>query len=212
MPQDFPLNDRFIRFDSELAFASIPDSISLSGGSRIKVTLDCFVDALPAAAPVSLAGKTATADWEFTMAATGVVSFTTRRTGGNATAIASTSQALVAGRRVVLEGVDDGVTVKLYVNGVVGGTSPASGAGRIVADAVATLIGAGNSRLGLYAFQWMRDEIVVCRLYVREVTGAILYDTSFYENNAAVSGTEDTNFMYGTCTSFEPVYPGSSLL
>ena len=212
MGAPFPLNDRFIRFDNELAYASIADSISLSGGNRLYVTLDLFVEALPAVAPVHLAGKTATADFEFTLAASGRVSFVVRRSGGNATAVALAADALTPGYRYVLEGIDNGSTVQVYTNGQAG-TSALVSSGPIVADAAAiTIAGGGVGKMGLYAFQIVRDEILVCRIYVREQSGTTLKDTSDFGNDAVVSGTEDENFMYGSSHLYQPTNPGSLVL
>jgi hypothetical protein len=209
----FPLNDRYVRLDNETAYVTIADSISLSGGNRVHVTVDFFLESLPAAAPAHIAGKAATADFELTVSAAGLVSFVSRRTGGNATATSSASQALVPGRRYIVEGVDDGTSVKVCVNGVVGGTTAVPASGAIVADTNPTTIaGGGIGKFGLFAFQWVRDEILVCRLYVREETGAILHDTSDFGNDGAIVGVEDTTYMFGSNHLYEPVNPGGVTL
>jgi len=213
MGYGFPLNDRFVRFDGIAAYAAIPESISLGGGNRIHVTLDCFLDALPGSELI-LAGKPATSDWALAVDDLGAALFVVRRSGGDA--FASTAAGTIEpGKRYILEGVDDGETVTIYVNGVAGEIVGTPAAGSIATDAQPYIIAGNEYILGVYAFQYIRDEFCVCRLYPRFIHGDTpteILDTSSWNNNAALNGTIDTDLLVGTSTQYEPIYAGSMTL
>lgn len=200
MSAPFPVNDHFIRL-LESGYVSIQDSVTLSGGNRLTATIDCQFDSLPGTTR-SFFGKNATADFAFTVTSAGIVSFVCRRASGDGTAVASTDQAIEAGRRYIFLGTDDGEETHLYINGDDADTVGTPGTGAIVSDATPFFIGAATaggslSALRLFACEIVVDDVTVCRLYIREESGTTLFDSTIYENDGTVSGTEGTDFYYG---------------
>lgn len=217
MPHFEPINDAFIDIQDG-AYISIADALSLKGKQTIEAVIDCQLDSLPGGT-YSIFGKSATADFAFTVTTAGIVAFTTRRAGGNVTSTASTAQAIAAGKRNILRGVDDGLTVKLYINGTVAATTSTAQTGALVKDTnpytiAAEAAGTNPTFLRIFGAQMRMDGIVVFRLLPREMSGVLLRDLSGYNQAVTIAGTatEGSTFWWGSAWSREPMFTGGVTL
>lgn len=222
MPHFLPLNDWFIDLDGSTAYISVADSLTLKGKQKVDAIIHLQLDALPGGT-YCLFGKSATADFAFTVTTAGVVAFTTRRAGGAVSSTGSAAQAILPGREYILRGVDDGTNVKLYLtgsnatlnmNGQVAATTNASQTGALVKDTNPYLIGAeaGGTNLTplrVYEAQVKFDDQVVFRFQPHDGPGTTLRDLSQYAQAVTIVGTEGTNYYWGNRWSDEPVFPGS---
>lgn len=222
MPHFLPANDQFLALDGSVAYISIADALTLKGKQTVEAIVHFQLDALPGGT-YTIFGKSATADFAFTVTTAGVAAFTTRRAGGNVSSTGSAAQALIAGKEYILRGVDDGSTVKLYLtgtnatlnmNGQVAATTNTAQTGALVKDTNPYLIaaeagGTNLTALRIYEAQIRFDGQVVFRFQPHDGPGSTLRDLSQYAQAVSIVGTENTNFYWGSAWSTEPVFPGS---
>lgn len=130
---------------------------------------------------------------------------------------------ITLGERVTLFGVDDGETVKLYLNGDAGDTSgewtAAQGANPISTDANPIYVAGGlggfsQTYIKLHEL-WLKVNDIVCvhirpkKLYAGLTT---IPDLSGYGNDMALTGTEGTHYRWGSVWNKSPAFSGKESL
>lgn len=216
MPAFDPVNDQFIALDGSSSFISIAYALNQSAKNTIEFILDFQMDALPTSAKL-LMGRANALGALLQLDQNGKLSFITNRGAFQYTA-ASANSAIVAGKRYIARGIDDGSTIKLYINGTVQPTTVTTSTTAIAQTATATEIGrsGGTDYLAMKIFgaQIRQDGRVTVRFMPREGSGATLYDLSGYNQAITIGGvaTEGTTFWWGSAWDREPMFPGSVVL
>jgi hypothetical protein len=218
LPHFEPINDSFLALGGEPCYVQIAYALSMSGVNTVEYILDAQFDALPGTTD-SIMGALVLGPPNqhvaLTLSATGFVQFVVQR-GGSVVA-QSAAGVIVPGLRYILRGVDDGVTVRLYINGTLmdslpAGTGPISNLGT-----PAILIGRGlgvYNKMRIFGAQVRQDGIVTVRFLPREKSGSTLRDLSGYNQAITIQGgtVEGTNFWWGSAWNREPMFTGGVTL
>lgn len=214
MPVLTALGAYFVALDGTAADVTVSDKPYYKATKRVEATIDCAIVALPAAGTITFFGKDAVG-WKFQITSAGIVSFASTRVGGTTTTTATV--AVTLGKRTIFHGIDDGTSVKLYVNGTQVGTTGTAQTGAITVDANRFYVGHDvvdvvYLAMKVFAFQFRLNDEVVGNWVAENNTGTAIRDLSAYANSATISGTENTNFYRGPFWSKNVVSPGSQLL
>lgn len=224
MFQGAPANNEWLELYAEPAYAQIVGLAGFNAVPRvIEAQLDVTVLGTGQTGVVGIIFFGKAVGWRFLYtdaSATTLVtagSFVTTRSATTKTATNSFTQ----GKRVVLLGKDDGATVKSYASGTAGATTAtwttAQGAAKLTTDANPFRVGydgTNYTQLRLHEL-WVRINGVVCchirpkRLYAGTTT---IPDLSGNGNDLTISGTEGTNFRFGSVWNEEPAYSGKEAL
>lgn len=224
MFQGAPANNEWLELYAEPAYAQISGLVGFNAVPRVvEAQLDVTIlgNGNPAAVDIILFGKAV--GWRFLYtdaSATTLVTagkFTTTRSATSKTA----TNAFTMGKRVILMGKDDGATVKSYASGTAGATTAswttAQGAARLTTDTNPFRLGYDGTtytQLRLHEL-WVRvNGIVCCHIRPKKLYAGSLVvpDLSGYGNDLSISGTEGTNFRFGSIWNEEAAYSGKEAL
>jgi len=215
LPHFEPINDSFLALDGEVCYVNIAYAMSMSGVNAVEFILDCQFDALPTGGQIKTImaklGRVA-----LTVSDTGYLQFSVLRNITTTTA-QTPAGTVVAGARYIIRGVDDGATVKLYVNGTLKDSKTSSTVAISNAGTLPIVIGHGVSdftKLRIFGAQVRQDGIVTARFLARETSGSALRDYSGYNQVITIAGAavEGTNYWWGSAWSREPMFTGGVTL
>lgn len=214
MPAFEPVNDQFISLDGAVAYVSIASSLSQGGKQTVEYILDFQMNVMPTSAKL-LMGRANALGALFQLDSNGRLDFITGRGAFSYTA-SSAAGAIVAGKRYIARGIDDGSTITLYLNGTLQPVSATTSTTAIAQTATAIEIGRSGGtdylNMRIYGAQIRQDGRVTVRLMPREGSGTTLHDLSGYNQAITLVGTENTNFYWGSAWDREPMFPGSVVL
>ncbi len=215
MPYFEPVNDKFIALDGTACYVNVATSMSQNGRNKVEYIIDVQFDALGSSNPLIARANAIGPSLDVDSA--GKVSFTVPRNSVNYIA-ASANGAIVPGKRYIIRGVDDGASVKLYINGTVQPTTATPTALAITVGLTDTLIGKSSggsfSKIRIFGAQVRQDGIVTIRILPRATSGTTLHDISGFNQTVTLAGTtvEGTNFYWGTAWNREPMFAGGVTL
>lgn len=214
MPASTAAGASYVQLDGTNSSISFLDKLWYKPGAKGELTLHCaFID-WPASGTATIYGKD-TVGQRLQITSAGILSFVSIRAGGTVTTTATA--ALTRGVESILHGVDDGSTVKLYVNGAQVGTTGTSQTGLLTKDTnpfyLANDIADGLlTKMRIYGFGMRLDDEVVGRWRVVAGMAAVVPDRSSFHNDAAIAGTILTQYAYANAWQGEPAFPGKATL
>lgn len=215
MPHSSPIGAHYVELDGANSYLSFPDALYYKPGAQGDLTLHCaFID-WPASGTATIYGKDGFGQ-KFQITSAGILSFVSTRAGGSVTVTATV--ALTRGVEYILYGVDDGSTVKLYVNGLQVGSTGTSQTGLLTKDTASFYVGNDVTdvlltKMRVYGFGMRLDQEVVGRWRVKpgqlnEAGAAVVRDLSGFANDALIAGSVTTQYVLADAWQPEPAFAG----
>lgn len=215
MPHSSPLGAWYVELDGANSYLSVPDALQYQPGAQGELVLHCaFID-FPASGTATIFGKD-TVGQKFQLTSAGILSFVSTRAGGSVTVTATT--ALTRGVEYILFGIDDGSTVKLYVNGTQVGSTGTSQTGLLTKNANPWYVGNDIAdvlltKMRVYGFGMRLDQEIVGRWRIdpnalNAAGVAIAPDRTNFGNHATIAGTVATQYVIASAWQPEPAYAG----
>lgn len=212
------LSPTFIQLDGTNSYLSFADKLWYKAGATVEMTLHIAFTGWPAGT-TTIFGKDAFGA-RLEISSAGIPSFVSIRSGGTTTVTGTT--ALERGKEYVLHGIDDGTSVKLYVNGVEAGTTGTAQTGLLTTDTNSWYVGRDVTDVvtinaKVYGFQLRLDGEIVGRWMPKtdslsDADAAVVPDLSQYGNDAAITGTVATQYYFGSAWNDEPQWVGKATI
>ncbi len=215
MPHSSPIGAYYVELDGAASYLSFPEALQYKPGAKGSLALHCaFID-WPASGTATIFGKDGFGQ-KFQITSAGILSFVSTRAGGSVTVTATV--ALTRGVEYILYGIDDGSTVKLYVNGTQVGTTGTAQTGLLTKDTNPWYVGNDVAdviltKLRVYGFGMELDQEVVGRWRivpnaVNTAGTAVARDLTDFGNDASIIGTVTTQYIIANAWQSEPAFAG----
>lgn len=205
-----PVGAVYVETDGSTSSISFTDKLWYKPGVKGELTLHCAIVDFPASGTATIYGKDAVG-MRLQLTSAGILSFVSIRSGGTVTTTATV--ALTRGTEYILHGVDNGSTVKLYVNGTQVGTTGTSASGLLTTDTnpyylANDIVDVVLTKMRLYGWGLRLDDEIVGRWRVVTGMAAVVPDRSSFHNDAAIAGAVLTGYFYASAWQSEPAYAG----